>query len=89
MTKLDTKTAQAIANLIDSIETNNIMREMARERQEYGSESFWLAQEFKDIIRLKEEYGIPHTNYDWAVTCMAKEIFANAKLTKRFKVANK
>ena len=76
--KVHPETAKAIANLITSINVNNIMRD-----SDVDNQTYWLAEEFKDIIQLTEEYGIPHNNYALAVACMAEERFANAKLTKR------
>ena len=76
--KVHPETAKSIANLITSINVNNIMRE-----SDGKNSTYWLAQEFKNIIRLTEEYGIPHNNYAVAVACMTEERFANAKLTKR------
>jgi hypothetical protein len=81
MTKLNPKTAQAIANLITSINAYNIMRESA----DGDNATYWLAQEFQDIIKLKEKYGIPHHHYALAVSCMKNDRFANAKLKKSFK----
>ncbi len=80
--KVPPKTAQEIANLINSINANKIMQQGPNGVVNRNA-TYWLAQEFKDIIRLKEEYGIPHTCYDFAVSCMAEKRFANAKLTKR------
>ena len=77
--KVHPETAQAIANLIASINVSNLMREGSSG----NNSTYWLAQEFKDIIRPTEEYGIPHNNYALAVSCRAEERFANAKLTKR------
>ena len=50
--KVHPETAQAIANLIASINVSNLMREGSSG----NNSTYWLAQEFKDIIRLTEEY---------------------------------
>jgi hypothetical protein len=39
-----------------------------------------MAKEFKAIIKLTEEYGIPHDGYDTAKRCMEQDCYANAKL---------
>ena len=77
--KVHPETAQAIANLINSINANKIMQERVHGVVNRNA-TYWQAQEFKDIIRLTEEYGIPHTCYALAVSCMAEERYANAKL---------
>ena len=73
MIKLHPETAQAIANLINQIDVAEIM---ARDEDT----SYWMAKEFKAIIRLTEDYGIPHTSYDHAVRCMKMDMYANATL---------
>ena len=77
--KVHPETAQAIANLINSINANKIMQERVHGVVNRNA-TYWQAQEFKDIIRLTEEYGIPHNCYALAVSCMAEEKYANAKL---------
>ena len=76
MNKLNPETAQAIANLITSINVNSAMHRDAAD----DKKGFWLAEEFKDIIELTEKYGIPHNNYALAVRCMNEDMFANATL---------
>jgi len=39
-----------------------------------------MANEFKAIITLTEEYGIPHTGYAQAVKGMKMDMYANATL---------
>ena len=73
MIKLHPETAQAIATLINQIDVAVIM---ARDEDT----SYWMAKEFKAIIRLTEDYGIPHTSYDHAVRCMKMDMYANATL---------
>ena len=76
MNNLNPETAQAIANLITSINVNSIMHRDAED----GKKIYWLAEEFKDIIKLTEKYGIPHNSYAQAVRCMKEDMFANATL---------
>ena len=76
MNSLNPETAQAIADLITSINVNSIMHRDA----EGGKKIYWLAEEFKDIIKLTEKYGIPHNNYALAVSSMKEDMFANATL---------
>lgn len=82
--KVHPETAQAIANLINSINVSKIWLAHCMQQGPNGvvnrNAIYWQAQEFKDIIRLTEEYGIPHTCYALAVSCMAEEKYANAKL---------
>ena len=73
MIKLHPETAQAIATLINQIDVSVIM---ARDEDT----SYWMAKEFKAIIRLTEDYGIPHTSYDHAIRCMKMDMYANATL---------
>jgi len=73
MIKLHPETAQAIATLINQIDVAVIM---ARDEDT----SYWMAKEFKAIIRLTEDYGIPHTSYDHAIRCMKMDMYANATL---------
>ena len=78
--KVHPETAKAIANLINSIDVNKFMQEGPNGWDVNRNATYWQAQQFKDIIRLTEEYGIPHTCYALAVSCMAEEKYANAKL---------
>ena len=77
MIKLHPETAQEIANLICAIDAASIM---------YANEDsttkrlYWSAKEFKAIITLTEDYGIPHNTYDQAIRCMEMDMYANAKL---------
>ena len=76
MIKLHPESAQAIANLITSINVNSTMHRDAED----DKKAYWLAEEFKDIIKLTEEYGIPHNSYAQAIRCMKEDMFANASL---------
>ena len=78
MIKLHPETAQEIATLINRIDVAALMRvgTLFTDKR-----SYYLAQEFKAIIELTEEYGIPHANYDQAVESMKIEQYANATLT--------
>ena len=73
MIKLHPETAQEIATLINQIDAAAIM---ARDEDT----SYWMAKEFKAIITLTEDYGIPHAIYNHAIRCMKMEQYANAKL---------
>ena len=77
MIKLHPETAEAIASLICSIDVARIMHltpENSRHR------AYWMAEEYKEIIKLTEEYGIPHNRYNTAIEGMKKDLFANATL---------
>ena len=77
MIKLHPETAQEIANLITEIDCAVIMY-----RDEPNNRSYWLASEFKAVIKLTEEYGIPHNGYEQAKGCMKQDMYANATLTE-------
>ena len=77
MIKLNTETAQAIANLICSIDVARIMQ---RNPAHSSDRTYWMADEYKEIIKLTEEYGIPHNLYNTAIDGMKKDLFANATL---------
>lgn len=77
MTKLHPETGQAIATLINNIDVAKIMRAKTNDTDKC---SYWLSKEFKAIITLTEDYGIPHTAYDLAVESMEKDMYANASL---------
>ena len=78
MIKLHPETAQEIASLICSIDVAKIMKRDSPESEGI----YWLADGYKAIITLTEEYGIPHNTYDLAVDAMKKDLFANATLTE-------
>jgi len=80
MIKLHPETAQEIANLINSINVSKLMCEGDTNPDRV---SYYMAKEFKAIIQLAEEYGIPHVNYDHAVKCMKIGKYANATLLPR------
>ena len=77
MIKLHPETAQAIATLINQIDVAVLMH--AKTNDTYKC-CYWMSEEFKAIITLTEDYGIPHTTYDLAVESMEKDMYANASL---------
>jgi hypothetical protein len=77
MIKLHPETAQAIAALINTIDASVIMYTDECDTATY---TYYLAKEFKAIIELTENYGIPHTTYDLAVKGMKMDMYANASL---------
>ena len=77
MIKLHPETAQAIATLINTIDAAGIMYTGDCDTATF---SYYMAKEFKAIITLTEDYGIPHTSYDHAVRCMKMDMYANATL---------
>tara|TARA_R110000796_G_scaffold38033_3_gene96059 strand:+ start:367 stop:609 length:243 start_codon:yes stop_codon:yes gene_type:complete len=77
MIKLHPETAQEIATLINRIDVAKLMREGVFSTDKC---SYYIAAEFKAIIELTEEYGIPHVNYDHAVESMKFKQYANATL---------
>ena len=77
MIKLHPETAQAIATLINQIDAAGIMYS---DDCDTATFSYWMAKEFKAIITLTEEYGIPHTGYAQAVKAMKMDMYANATL---------
>ena len=83
MIKLHPETAQEIANLITSIACADIMY---RDEGNTRKRLYWMAKEFKAVIKLTEEYGIPHKYYNHAVESMKKDMYANATLTDGFEV---
>ena len=80
MIKLHPETAQAIANLINRIDVAKLQR---KRQSDPDRVSYYMAEEFKAIIELTEEYGIPHVNYEHSVDCMKIGQYANAKLLPR------
>ena len=83
MTKLHTETAQAIGDLINRIDVAVIMRKGANAKDNIDKHFYWTAEEFKAIITLTEDYGIPHLLYDLAVESMKMDMYANATLGRR------
>jgi hypothetical protein len=83
MIKLHPETAQEIANLITSIACADIMY---KNEGNTRKRLYWMAKEFKAVIKLTEDYGIPHNNYDHAIRCMKQVMYANATLTDEFEV---
>ena len=77
MIKLHPETAQAIASLINTIDAAGIMY---MGECDTATHTYYLAKEFKAIITLTEDYGIPHATYDLAVKAMKKDMYANASL---------
>ena len=77
MIKLHPETAQAIASLITAIDSAGIMYTGECDTATY---TYYLAKEFKAIIELTENYGIPHVGYAQAVESMKKDMYANASL---------
>ena len=77
MIRLHPETAQEIATLINQIDVAVLMRKAYFSTDKC---SYWMAEEFKAIITLTEEYGIPHVNYDHAVASMKIGQYANATL---------
>ena len=77
MIKLHPETAQAIAALINTIDASVVM--YTREN-DTDKGCYWMANEFKAIITLTEEYGIPHTGYARAVKGMKMDMYASATL---------
>ena len=78
MIRLHPETGEEIANLITKIDVAKIMHD--RPRIDLEERCFWQAEEFKAIICLSEEYGIPHNNYDHAVKHIKLDMYANATL---------
>ena len=83
MTKLHTETAQAIGDLINRIDVAVIMRKGVHAKDNIDKHFYWTAEEFKAIITLTEDYGIPHLLYDLAVESMKMDMYANATLGRR------
>ena len=83
MIKLHTETAQAIGDLINRIDVAVIMRKGANAKDNIDEHFYWKAEEFKAIITLTEDYGIPHLLYDLAVESMKMDMYANATLGRR------
>ena len=79
MIKLHPDTAQEIANLINTIDCSDLMYTDA---DNIDNRIYWQATGYKAIIKLKEEYGIPHVQYDSAVRNMSQDWYANATLTE-------
>tara|TARA_R110002072_G_scaffold189655_1_gene346736 strand:+ start:158 stop:391 length:234 start_codon:yes stop_codon:yes gene_type:complete len=77
MIKLHPETAQAIASLINTIDASVVMY---TGENDVDKGCYWMANEFKAIITLAEEYGIPHSGYDRAVKGMKMDMYANASL---------
>ena len=77
MIKLHPETAQAIASLINDIDTAGIMYTGECDTATY---TYYLAKEFKAVIKLTENYGIPHVCYAHAIQCMKMDMYANASL---------
>ena len=77
MIKLHPETAQAIASLINDIDSAGIMYTGECDITTY---TYYLAKEFKAIIKLTENYGIPHVGYVQAIECMKRDMYANASL---------
>tara|TARA_R110002074_G_scaffold376750_1_gene553894 strand:+ start:240 stop:473 length:234 start_codon:yes stop_codon:yes gene_type:complete len=77
MIKLHPETAQEIANLITAIDCAVLMY---RDEDNTRKRLYYMAKEFKAIIKLTEEYGIPHNCYDQAIRCMEQDMYANASL---------
>ena len=77
MIKLHPETAKAIATLINDIDSANLMYTGECDTATF---TYYLAKEFKAIIKLSEEYGIPHVGYTQAVRCMKEDMYANATL---------
>jgi len=79
MIKLHPDTAQEIANLITAKDAASIM---SRDEKDHGKQCYWMAEECKAIIKLKEDYGIPHNVYASAVKWMEMPMYANATLSE-------
>jgi len=77
MIKLHPETGQAIATLINTIDASVIMYTGECDTATF---CYYMANEFKAIITLTEEYGIPHTGYAQAVKGMKMDMYANATL---------
>tara|TARA_R110002124_G_scaffold228033_1_gene393428 strand:+ start:314 stop:547 length:234 start_codon:yes stop_codon:yes gene_type:complete len=77
MIKLHPETAQAIAELINTIDVAVLIRAGTNDTDKC---CYWMSEEFKAIITLTEDYGIPHSTYDLAVESMKKDMYANASL---------
>ena len=77
MIKLHPETGQAIASLINTIDASVIMY---TGENDINKCCYYMANEFKAIITLTEEYGIPHTGYAQAVKVMKMDMYANASL---------
>ena len=72
------ETAQDIASLINEIDVAVLIR--SNNENNTDKCGYWMAKEFKAIIKLTEDYGIPHASYDQAIRCMQKDMYANASL---------
>ena len=77
MIKLHPETAKEIAQLINDIDVSDLMRQG---EGDVNKRLYWHAKEFKAIIKLTEDYGIPHVSYSQAIRCMKKDMYANATL---------
>ena len=77
MIKLHPETAKEIAKLINKI---NVSALMNRDAENTKKRIYWQSEEFKAIIKLTEDYGIPHVTYSQAIKCMKTDMYANAKL---------
>ena len=77
MIKLHPETAQAIASLINDIDSAGIMY---TGECDTATHTYYMAKEFKAIITLTETYGIPHVGYAQAIRCMKMDMYANASL---------
>ena len=77
MIKLHPETGQAIATLINTIDASVIMYTGECDTATF---CYYMANAFKAIITLTEEYGIPHTGYAQAVKGMKMDMYANATL---------
>ena len=80
MIKLHPETAQEIADLICRIDVAEIMRSCANNKNDLKARFYWMADGYKAVIKLTEEYGIPHNTYKTAVDAMKDDSFANATL---------
>ena len=80
MIKLHPETAQEIADLICRIDVAEMMRSNATNKNDLKAKFYWMADGYKAIIKLTEEYGIPHNTYTTAVDAMGNDLFANATL---------
>lgn len=77
MIKLHPETAKEIAQLINDINVADLMH---RNENNVKKRIYWQAKEFKAIIKLTEDYGIPHITYPQAIEYMKKDMYANATL---------
>ena len=80
MIKLHPETAQQIADLICRIDVAEIMRSCANNKNDLKARFYWMADGYKAVIKLTEEYGIPHNTYRTAVDAMKDDLFAKATL---------